>query len=81
MYHVMGGNGKFTWAACRLVTDTLSTIIRSYFKTPQLARYGVINRFEMLIYSDVNCAFSTIYALSRTHLRGFKTASNVCILG
>jgi hypothetical protein len=27
----------------------------------------------MLIYADVNCAFSPIYALSRTHLRGFKT--------
>jgi hypothetical protein len=29
----------------------------------------------MLIYSRVNGAFSPIYALSRTHLRGFKTAS------
>jgi uncharacterized membrane protein len=28
----------------------------------------------MLIYSRVNCAFSPIYALSRTHLRDFKTA-------
>ncbi len=50
-------------------------LLRSCFKTPQLARYSVINRFEMLIYSHVNCAFSSIYALSRTHLRGFKTAS------
>ena len=31
----------------------------------------------MLIYSHVNCAFSPIYALSRTHLRGLKTASEV----
>jgi hypothetical protein len=29
----------------------------------------------MLIYSRVNCAFSPIYALSRAHLRNFKTAS------
>jgi hypothetical protein len=29
----------------------------------------------MLIYSRVNCAFSPIYALSRTHLMNFKTAS------
>ncbi len=49
--------------------------LRSCFKTPQLARYGVINRFKMLIYSHVNCAFSPIYALSRTHLRNFTTAS------
>jgi hypothetical protein len=46
--------------------------LRSCFKIPQLARIGVINRFKMLI---VNCAFEPIYALSRTHLRGFKTAS------
>jgi hypothetical protein len=45
------------------------------YKTPQLARFGVINRFKMLIYSRVNGAFSPIYALSRTHLRDFKTAS------
>jgi hypothetical protein len=49
--------------------------LRSCFKIPQLARYDVINRIEMLIYSRVNCAFSPIYALSRTHLRNFKTAS------
>jgi hypothetical protein len=29
----------------------------------------------MLIYSRVNGAFSPIYALCRTHLRNFKTAS------
>jgi hypothetical protein len=50
-------------------------LVRSCFKPPQLARYGVINRLEMLIYSRVNCAFSPIHALSRAHLRGFKTAS------
>jgi hypothetical protein len=53
----------------------MQIVVRGCFKTPQLARYGVINRFEMLIYSHVNYAFSPIYALSRTHLRGFKTAS------
>jgi hypothetical protein len=31
----------------------------------------------MLIYSRVNCAFSPIYALSRTHLMNFKTASRL----
>ena len=62
------------------VVDDLASlfILRSCFKTPQLALYGVINRFKMLIYARVNCAFSPIYALSRTHLRGFKTASNLC---
>jgi hypothetical protein len=30
---------------------------RNCFKIPQLARYGVINRFEMLIYSRVNGAY------------------------
>jgi hypothetical protein len=50
--------------------------LRSCFKILQLARYGVINWLEMLIYSCVNCAFSPIYALSRTHLMNFKTASN-----
>ncbi len=28
----------------------------AFFKTPQLACYGVINRFEMPIYAHVNCA-------------------------
>jgi uncharacterized DUF497 family protein len=32
--------------------------LSSCFKIPQLARYGVINRLEMLIYSCVNCALS-----------------------
>ncbi len=49
----------------------LAAALSSCFKTPQLARYGVIKRFEMLIDSPVNCAFSAIYAWSRTHLRGF----------
>ncbi len=31
--------------------------------------------------SRVNCAFSSIYALSRTHLRGFKTAFNTLSTG
>jgi hypothetical protein len=31
----------------------------------------------MLIYSRVNFAFSPIYALSRTHLKNFKTASEL----
>ncbi len=48
--------------------------LRSCFKIPQLARYGVTNRFKMLIYTHVNCAFSQIYALSRTHLRDFRRA-------
>jgi hypothetical protein len=46
--------------------------LRSCFKILQLARYGVTNRLEMLIYSCVNCAFSPIYALSRTHPRNLK---------
>ncbi|MEN8129721.1 MAG: Na+/H+ antiporter NhaA [Pseudomonadota bacterium] len=33
----------------------------------------------MLIYSCVNCAFSPIYALSRTHLRGFETTSQASL--
>ncbi len=33
---------------------------------------GFINGLKMLIYSHVNCAFSSIYALSRTHLRDFN---------
>jgi hypothetical protein len=49
--------------------------LEAVLKPPQLARYGVINRLEMLIYSRVNGAFSPIYALSRTHLRNLKTAS------
>jgi predicted TIM-barrel fold metal-dependent hydrolase len=58
-----------------LPQSSASSEFRSCFKTPQLARYGVINRFKMLIYFRVNCAFSPIYALSRTHLMNFKTAS------
>jgi transposase len=34
----------------------------------------------MLIYSRVNCAFSPIYALSRTNLRNFKTVSKLAKL-
>jgi hypothetical protein len=49
--------------------------MRCCFKTPQPARYEVMNRFKMLIYSRVNGAFSPIYVLSRTHLMNFKTAS------
>jgi hypothetical protein len=49
--------------------------IRSCFKTPQPARYDVMNRFKMLMYSRVNGAFSPIYVLSRTHLMNFKTTS------
>jgi hypothetical protein len=52
-------------------------MIRSCFKIPLPARYGVMNRLEMLIYSHVNCAFSQIYALSRAHLKNFKTASKL----
>jgi hypothetical protein len=33
----------------------------------------------MLIYSRVNCAFSPIYVLSRTHLRNFNTASELVL--
>jgi hypothetical protein len=55
--------------------QTCGQPIRSCYHIPQLARYGVINRFEMLIYSRVNCVFSSIYALSRIQLRNFKTAS------
>jgi hypothetical protein len=58
-----------------MATPQCGIWLRSCLKISQLARYGVINRFEMLIYSRVNCAFSPIYALSRTHLRNFKTAS------
>jgi hypothetical protein len=50
--------------------------LRSCFKTPHLAPYGVKNRLKMLIYSHVNCASSPVLALSRTHLSNFKTASN-----
>ena len=53
---------------CKLYANAA---LGSCFKTPQLARYGVINRFEMLIDSFVNCAFSSIDALSNTHLREF----------
>jgi hypothetical protein len=52
-------------------------MIRSCFKIPQPVRYRVINQLEMLIYSRVNCAFSQIYALSRAHLRNFKTTSKL----
>ncbi len=38
----------------------LHDVLKSSFKTPELARYGVINRFKMLIYAHVN------YALFRT---------------
>ncbi len=55
--------------------------LRSFFKTPQLARYGVINRLEMFIDPRVNCAFSSIDALSRTHLWGLITASKLgCLI-
>jgi hypothetical protein len=59
----------------RIPGELANGLVRSCFKTSQLARYGVINRLEMLIYSRVNGAFSPIHALFRSHLRGFKTAS------
>jgi hypothetical protein len=48
------------------------------YKTPQLARFGVINRFKWIVYSRVNRTFPPIYAFSRTHLRDFKTAFRGC---
>jgi hypothetical protein len=51
--------------------------LRSCFKIPKLALYGVKNWLKMLIYFRVNGVFSPLYALSRTHLRNFKTATKI----
>jgi hypothetical protein len=51
-------------------------ILRSCFKISQLARYGVINRFKMLIYSRVNGAFSPIY-LTTNFTGGVSTQSRL----
>lgn len=44
-------------------------------KPLSLRKFSVKNRVEMVIYSYVNCAFSPIFALFCTHLRGFKKIS------
>ena len=54
-----------------LLCDMLATL--SAPKNPYIMG---IKRFKMLIYSYVNCVFSPIRNLSRTHLRGFKADSD-----
>ena len=49
--------------------------VSSCFKTPQLARYGVINWFEMLIYFPCKLRFLIDLCLVPHSPGGFKTAS------
>jgi hypothetical protein len=55
--------------------------LRSCFKPPSA---GTIRRYNSVRNASftpgVNCAFSPIYALSRTHLRNFKTASKISLI-
>jgi len=47
----------------------------SLLKKAQPARYGVKNALKMLMYSRVHCAFSGLFASSRTRLRLFQQAA------
>ena len=48
--------------------------LEALLKTSQLARYGVINWFEMLICSRIKFELSMTYDPSRARLRGFELA-------
>ena len=56
------------------------TLLRSCFKIIQAAHYGVKNHLRILIYSQINCAFSPNFVLSCTHLNNFKSAANKAVI-